>query len=605
METEVAEARPFKNLKELYDNVDNLKLWPPIKELRELADYVYLGYEIDATKLDLEKVDKEKLPRTLLCHDMKGGYLEDRFINGSKSHNSYLFYHWSVVDTFVYFSHHFVTIPPFGWINAAHDHGVKILGTVITEREGIWEPILETLETARRFADALIHVAKFYKFEGWLLNVENVIETSFVNNLLYFMKYLTERIHTEIRGSEIIWYDSITREGKLHWQNELNDKNVDFFLNCDGIYLNYNWTQSKLANSYTLAKSHNRDVRDIYVGLDVWGRGCPGGGGFNSTYALEKIRQEGLSVGIFASGWTHEFFGPKTFHVLENLFWAQLFPYLYVHVPIYDSEVFKTSFCRGNGGCQYRSGEVELEMHVVRGRPIFEKKSFYNLAMQKPQISVPAPYLKFISSRELKHKDDETQSSKEWTEYIYETRRYVIRIYKNIATIDNQSPVADVNFFEFCDQFSYEGGSCLKLITNEPKSYHRLFLIHAEFQQDIQATIVYEETEPVVETEVQNVPILILTNDAGSKSIVPYKSERLNFKWKKCIYLTNMKTVNEISVSFARKCVCYLGEVSLEQRQRHHFERGELRLWDSQRTAPSCGYMSAIARPHERHRAAT
>lgn len=25
-------------------------------------------------------------------------------------------------------------------------------------------------------------------------------------------------------------------------------------------------------------------VRDIYVGLDVWGRGCPGGGGFNSAY---------------------------------------------------------------------------------------------------------------------------------------------------------------------------------------------------------------------------------------------------------------------------------------------------------------------------------
>lgn len=60
----------------------------------------------------------------------------------------------------------------------------------------------------------------------------------------------------------------------------------DFFLNCDGIYLNYNWTKSKLENSVALAKNHNRDLHDIYVGLDVWGRGCPGGGGFNSTYVI-------------------------------------------------------------------------------------------------------------------------------------------------------------------------------------------------------------------------------------------------------------------------------------------------------------------------------
>lgn len=60
----------------------------------------------------------------------------------------------------------------------------------------------------------------------------------------------------------------------------------EFFLNCDGIFLNYNWTESKLANSYTLVKNHNQNVHNIYVGLDVWGRGCPGGGGFNSTYVI-------------------------------------------------------------------------------------------------------------------------------------------------------------------------------------------------------------------------------------------------------------------------------------------------------------------------------
>ena len=31
---------------------------------------------------------------------------------------------------------------------------------------------------------------------------------------------------------------------------------------------------------------------DIFVGVDVFGRGCFGGGGFNSAAALKKIRSE-------------------------------------------------------------------------------------------------------------------------------------------------------------------------------------------------------------------------------------------------------------------------------------------------------------------------
>lgn len=88
------------------------------------ADYAYKG----SLENDIRYV-KSSCPRTLLCHDMKGGYLEDRFVHGtSDAVNPYIFTHWAHVDSFVYFSHQFVTIPPVGWINAAHLHGVQILG---------------------------------------------------------------------------------------------------------------------------------------------------------------------------------------------------------------------------------------------------------------------------------------------------------------------------------------------------------------------------------------------------------------------------------------------------------------------------------------------
>lgn len=40
---------------------------------------------------------------------------------------------WDQIDLFVYFSHHMVTIPPPGWVMAAHRNGVRVLGTFITE----------------------------------------------------------------------------------------------------------------------------------------------------------------------------------------------------------------------------------------------------------------------------------------------------------------------------------------------------------------------------------------------------------------------------------------------------------------------------------------
>jgi hypothetical protein len=73
---------------------------------------------------------------TALCATA-GGYLpSDKYVQGSYDPgNSYSIWRWDDIDTFVYFSHHLVTIPPPGWISAAHVNGVRVLGTFITEWE--------------------------------------------------------------------------------------------------------------------------------------------------------------------------------------------------------------------------------------------------------------------------------------------------------------------------------------------------------------------------------------------------------------------------------------------------------------------------------------
>ena len=87
------------------------------------------------------------------------------------------------------------------------------------------------------------------------------------------MRYLTEKLHQRIPHSKIIWYDSMTKNGDIRWQNTLNDMNSDFFNATDGIFTNYCWKADTPAAAYEKAKEMGRQSNEVYMGLDVWGRG--------------------------------------------------------------------------------------------------------------------------------------------------------------------------------------------------------------------------------------------------------------------------------------------------------------------------------------------
>ncbi|XP_076852493.1 cytosolic endo-beta-N-acetylglucosaminidase [Brachyhypopomus gauderio] len=312
--------------------------------------------------------------RTLVCHDMMGGYLEDRFIQGTTIEAPYVFYHWDYIDIFNYFSHNMVTIPPATWTNAAHKHGVHSLGTFITEwtdGEKVCEQFLATEETYRTAADKLVQIAHCYGFDGWLINIENKLSAVAVKNVELFLRYLTAQMHERVPGSLVIWYDSVLDDGLLKWQNELNDRNRVFFDACDGIFTNYNWTESSLQAmvSHTAAQ---RRLADIYVGVDVFARGEVVGGKFETNKALELVRKYNLSTAIFAPGWVYECLDKADFHKNQDKFWSLLSDYLYVHQHA-SPLPFVSSFCQGFGRSVYWKGQVEQD------------KSWFNLNAQEIQ----------------------------------------------------------------------------------------------------------------------------------------------------------------------------------------------------------------------------
>lgn len=276
---EKRECEPLKNLQQiLHWKADRSDWSNQVIPLISRSNYCYEGDSFECYRKIRKplKILTSGSPRTLVCHDMKGGYLDDKFVEGASYQNQYIFYHWPLIDVFIYFSHNFVTIPPLMWINAAHKNGVRILGTVITEStEGqeLCSKILSEDSTLHIFTNKLAEICTHYRFDGYLINIENQIEEEHIPRLKLFLQNLKNLLG---KSRTLIWYDSVSMlDGKLKWQNELNEHNEAAFRICDGIYLNYCWNEVCLKNSLTNAGSRQFDV---YVGIDVFGRGCFGGG---------------------------------------------------------------------------------------------------------------------------------------------------------------------------------------------------------------------------------------------------------------------------------------------------------------------------------------
>ncbi|CAL8103205.1 unnamed protein product [Calicophoron daubneyi] len=333
------------------DSLDALLSWKPDPDyLVNLSPLVNCDYLLD--EAGYAHRNTPSASQVVYCHDMAGNYHEtDRNLTFTTSFPAFRFFRWHLIDIFVYFSHHLITVPPISWINLAHRQGVRVYGTFILESDqckAYREVFINPSESSRLDHSALAfrldQLRRLGGFEGWLMN----FEVSLPQDKKEATRLRIREFLSLLRklGSDVIWYDALTWSGPLIWQNSLTVENEPFFKVADGLFLNYCWNQDKLRDSQERAGSSEASSR-IFVGVDCFGRGCPGGGGFQTCKALNMIldvmvtrSDRPLSVALFAPGWAYEKSdlsstesNPAESHALvasrDLKFWSLIAPYLH------------------------------------------------------------------------------------------------------------------------------------------------------------------------------------------------------------------------------------------------------------------------------------
>nr|VDC77702.1 unnamed protein product [Brassica rapa] len=133
---------------------------------------------------------------------------------------------------------------------------------------------------------------------------------------------------------------------------------------------------------------------DVYMGIDVFGRGSFGGGQWTVDTALDLLKRNNVSAAIFAPGWVYETAQPPNFHTAQNKWWS-LVEKSWGVVQTYPQVLpFYSEFNQGFGY------HVSLEGRQLSDAP------WYNISCQSLQ-----PLLEF--------KEDNTDIIQVTVEYIY------------------------------------------------------------------------------------------------------------------------------------------------------------------------------------------
>ena len=276
-----------------------LKQWSPQSSLASAANISRqpLARRFVAPLLPDSQQDRQA--KVLYAPDGMNNF--GNYLQAQPKFNLYNFSHWAQIDVLNWFAGTAdltVQIPARPWVDTAHKNGVKVIGSVFL---GIaqWGGSADTVEKLvqqdeqGRFvlAHQLVAIADYYGFDGWLINQETDLTAvknaqnqlvkgqkdakrgaELAARMLAFMQYLTAIAPQDM---EIHWYDSMIADGKVRWQNALNEQNQQFLqqgktASADAMFLNYWWNADMVQQTAAKALQLGRSRYEVYVGADLW-----------------------------------------------------------------------------------------------------------------------------------------------------------------------------------------------------------------------------------------------------------------------------------------------------------------------------------------------
>lgn len=317
--------------------------------------------------------------------------------HGGNTAEANVFSYWQYVDTLVYWggsSGEGLIVPPAAdVVDAGHKNGVKVLGTVFmpqTAHGGKMEWLEDLLAREKDgsfpVADKLIQAARVYGFDGWFMNqeTEGTDEEPLTEEHAEKMKAFLAYCKEQAPELELVYYDSMTEEGQVVWQNALTEKNDGFLREegrelADEMFVNFGWGDSPsgprdlLKNFAALAGKLGIDPYDLYAGVDLQSRGymisvnwnlfenqdggtltslglyCPSWA-FSSAKDMEDFQEKENRL------WVNQEGDPSVEVVPENAYQWRGISYYVAERTAVSSLPFVTNFSTGNGYSFFKNG---------------------------------------------------------------------------------------------------------------------------------------------------------------------------------------------------------------------------------------------------------
>ncbi|WP_249375548.1 endo-beta-N-acetylglucosaminidase, partial [Streptomyces sp. I05A-00742] len=252
---------------------------------------------------------------------------------GGPTADHYALTHWAYLDELVFWGgssgEGLILAPTAPVVDAAHRNGVPVLGTVFLPPAAYGGQLRWTRELVRRgpdggfpLADQLVRVARAHGFDGWFLNAETDGGDA---RLGADMRDFVAHLRARDRGLRVTWYDAMTVEGDVSWQNELNDRNAALFDAAGSLFLNFNWTPGGLRSSGERADAMGPGRYALWAGVDVEARGWDTPVDWDAV--VPAGRPHVTSFGFYRPEWTwkHAASGdrsPAAFHARDDRFWC-------------------------------------------------------------------------------------------------------------------------------------------------------------------------------------------------------------------------------------------------------------------------------------------